>query len=454
MAALVIVVLQVNLLVGESTLLEEIVRGSETMRAKGKRVLYVVNRSDELGSDPTIDPDEYEQRKILKASELKKAFAAKGIEVSDDQIHFVAGDPYGQCAHVDEVTAEMYDSSRSWDGIEALTGTLLGVSRAATSAGTARARIDNVSNALTAARGAIEVAIADHASIRDRAQLLDETLRNGIVDAETLHSALGTRTAKIVQEYADRAIDKVLRIAPDQSDDISEIVSDWLTDQDLTSDLKRSFTKFNAEVEPLLHGHSTAIRRDFAALASDVEEGTASTVASSGGSASAVVAEAGAHAAKFGQGAAKALGNRNAVYAIGKAVGFKFKPWGAVKGGAAVGRAAPILGAAAVALDGYAMYAGKKAADKRSTEKQSAVDAIRQDAKDYIRSVLEHSPDPAMQTANTALLEFIDEVAATRRQLLADITDADEAIAALKRGVEDIDALIERAVQLTEYKDK
>ncbi len=49
-----------------------------------------------------------------------------------------------------------------------------------------------------------------------------------------------------------------------------------------------------------------------------------------------------------------ASGRRSAIvmrsYAIGKAMGAKFKPWGAVKLGAKVGKAAAVLGVVAVGL--------------------------------------------------------------------------------------------------------
>jgi signal recognition particle receptor subunit beta len=51
-ATLVIVVLHVNLLIGDSTALQAIANGTSTTVGKGPRILFIVNRCDELGVDP------------------------------------------------------------------------------------------------------------------------------------------------------------------------------------------------------------------------------------------------------------------------------------------------------------------------------------------------------------------------------------------------------------------
>lgn len=50
--------------------------------------------------------------------------------------------------------------------------------------------------------------------------------------------------------------------------------------------------------------------------------------------------------------AAKALGKRDAFYAVGKRMGVKFKPWGAVKGAQKMAKFGAVLAAVGVVLDG------------------------------------------------------------------------------------------------------
>ena len=51
-AALVIVLLHVNLLIGDTTALQTIAHGTSTAAGKWPRMLFVINRCDELGVDP------------------------------------------------------------------------------------------------------------------------------------------------------------------------------------------------------------------------------------------------------------------------------------------------------------------------------------------------------------------------------------------------------------------
>jgi hypothetical protein len=85
---------------------------------------------------------------------------------------------------------------------------------------------------------------------------------------------------------------------------------------------------------------------------------------------------------------AEALGNRDAVYAIGKQFGHKFKPWGAVKGGANVARAGAVLGAFATAVDVATMINDIRKAGKHEDQQKSASQEIDKAAAGIVEQIM------------------------------------------------------------------
>ena len=116
----VIVVLHVNLLIGDSTALQTIANGTSTTVGKGPRILFIVNRGDELGVDPWDFTAESFHRRDRKLSELSASLHSRGLELSSGRIHGVAADPFGGVGAQMPVTAADYGANRLWDGITAL----------------------------------------------------------------------------------------------------------------------------------------------------------------------------------------------------------------------------------------------------------------------------------------------------------------------------------------------
>jgi GTPase Era involved in 16S rRNA processing len=81
-AALVFVVVHINLLVGNTALLEELSRGSASAAAKGARMVFLVNRCDELGVDPLTGALAGLSGERLSAASSSAAFdaAVTGLE--------------------------------------------------------------------------------------------------------------------------------------------------------------------------------------------------------------------------------------------------------------------------------------------------------------------------------------------------------------------------------------
>ena len=136
-AAVVVLLFNPNLVVGNRSDLSAVLTGDEASSRVGKapRALFVVNRADELGVDPHDDLAAYEVLCARKELELRQAIASIGstsssvIEVADDQVLCTASDPYGMVGDEKEVTSAVYDEHRDWDGMDAFHGALRQVAR-------------------------------------------------------------------------------------------------------------------------------------------------------------------------------------------------------------------------------------------------------------------------------------------------------------------------------------
>lgn len=87
-------------------------------------VWFLISRADEGGVDPTLDLDGYRQWAIRKRAELRRSF------VLDDahRIFVIVPDFAGLGAFESDPAATIWESSRSWDGMEELRGALVGLS--------------------------------------------------------------------------------------------------------------------------------------------------------------------------------------------------------------------------------------------------------------------------------------------------------------------------------------
>ena len=127
-AAVLVVVLNINLLIGDTAMLAELLRGSARIAGKRSRCLFVIGRVDGLGVDPEADPRDFLNRCRRKEAELVSALAAQGIDVHPDQVYSVAADPFGLVGDRIDITASSYrDRHRVWDGIRPLLDPLLAV---------------------------------------------------------------------------------------------------------------------------------------------------------------------------------------------------------------------------------------------------------------------------------------------------------------------------------------
>jgi len=91
--------------------------------------------------------------------------------------------------------------------------------------------------------------------------------------------------------------------------------------------------------------------------------------------------------------AARVGHNRAVVYQVGKLLGVKFKPWGAVKAAGRVAKFGSVLAAAGVVIDVYDLVAAEKAQQKRDDARADAIRFITETTAKLKASLLAGDPD-------------------------------------------------------------
>jgi predicted GTPase len=350
-AALVIVVLHVNLMMGDATILTRLLAGTEGSLAALPRTLFVINRCDEFGVDPLGDPEEFRRRRGRKEVELRALLAAAGLGPVP-VVHTISGDPFGLVGDRSVVTrADYNDLCRYWDGMAALEAAL-----AATSA--VNQHMQEREALATAHNGLLLIRqdLAGHShqarSDRTAAQGVLTELKNAIDSGMLLASALEHRAQTLVRAHAERAMADVLSASHDQLEQAAQAAASWWRNPVFAADAVSYWTRAQRDLEQWTTSAGSAVRRSMPPgsqppLQSVRAQRKAPKSKRRGAGRRA------ATAARTGSGASKILGYRDVVYGIGKAFGHNFKPWGAVKGAARLSRVGAVLGAVSVAFDVY-----------------------------------------------------------------------------------------------------
>ena len=447
-ASLILVVLHVNLLIGDMTLLQEIVDGTRHTVAKNSRTIYLINRSDELGVDPTAAPEDFLLLKRRKEAELVRALSSRGIEVNPNHVHTLSGDPFGEVGARTDVSRADYSHHRDWDGVAPLVRMLDSFSTKLGRSGVAGAQLDTALNAMLNERGKIEQKLIDLESETTARASVQQSIKNSVQDSVLLEASLRERVRRIVAPHANGAREKVRAAGPDDFDTIGAAVESWKSDAELNSDIERFHREAQKEIEDWFRVHASTIGRELESAEFAVE-GLIIEVDAVGKQSPTLDGTALlAQAAKGGANLAKALGNRDAIYAIGKGVGVKFKPWGAVKAAGKVAKAAPVLAAVGVAMDLNSMIQGEVAQSGREKKRTELDAAIARSADAHIDLILNGSNEDGLLSV---LLGCTHALAAYEELLEAEQTAANDEMSALAASCAEFELLLVRAGNLREH---
>nr|WP_078640251.1 GTPase [Streptomyces sp. NRRL B-24051] len=387
-AALVFVVVHINLLVGNTSILEGLSRGSEMLASKGRRMVFLVNRCDELGVDPLTAPEAFLNLQNRKREELRAAFTARSIEVDVDRIHCLSGDPFGLVGG--DATAEPgdFDENRLWDGVTALTSALSGLSDEQLSAAASSAAFDAAVTDLKRHQHTLHQVQVDGTNDLRCSEPVIATLRAAVNDAVVLEGSLREDARRVVDRRLVATKSAVAELDRKDHQKLENLVDSWWKAPQFEADLERYLADAARVLDEWYSDHITAIGREMRAAEFQVTPGFAAEFKAQEDAWYEDLTEGVGNVAGAAAPLAKALGNRDAIYAIAKQFGHKFKPWGAVKGGAKVAKAGFVLAVVAAAVDAAAMANDIHKAGKHKHQQESALQVIDEAAAGIVEQIM------------------------------------------------------------------
>jgi len=374
-SAAIIYLFQPNLVLGDEPALLKALQGSREKRLipKLETAFFVINRSDELGADPASNPDLFAQLFRRKVTELKAALSSRGLSVLDAQVTCMASDPYGLVGNRSEVESSELASTRFWDGFahfykafQADKPALLtaGVERQLLGAGLAKlAELEAGQRLLL-----LDLGRETEANSRLR-QLLEQAIQRGV----TLALVQRTNLERLLADYVAGLREEVLAERnPEQLRIKAKSLQSWWADEALVVELKQ-WAKAAAAASEQWFAYS---REEIEGYLESAEFKANLSLHCEAGPAH----PAGAHKKSLLWQIADKIGRflsgatRDFVYSVGKSLGHKFKPWGAVKLARTLGRVGSVIGAVGVAYDVYDyLQEGKREASREKERRNFAV---------------------------------------------------------------------------------
>ncbi|MFZ0408213.1 MAG: LeoA/HP0731 family dynamin-like GTPase [Cyanobium sp.] len=431
-ASAVIYLFQPNLVLGGDEHLISVLRGDRDLGLvpKQDRTFFVVNRSDELGVDPETDPDAYGQLVNRKKTELSLALGTRGISVDSGSVFCMASDPFGMVGNRADVDASAFDPYRAWDGFGHFMsefrrdrGSLLrvGADRSVLEGGIAR-----LSKLM-----AWQAAEIGHLTDQDGAiGRLQKQINEAISEGARLAGKHRADLDRLVTEHAAGFRDEVLAEEnPEQLKLKAERLEQWWNDEALQVELVQWAKKAAEDLNAWRKRSFEAIERRLESAEFRAAFGDHAETAPDGPDAKKGKGWFLEAFNKVGRGMGGAT--RDVVYKIGKGLGFKFKPWGAVRLAKTLGKVGAVMTVVAVGFDIADLFLVEHRSAKREEARQKIASFLRDSVARVVETVAMGSEgEPGilrnLKAATQVLRELEAEQSEERERIAARLADAHE----------------------------
>ena len=387
-ASHVICLFQPNVLGSTVDLLAPMLLGDPSAGRAPKlgRTLLVLNRCDELGVDPSDDPEEFDRLAKRKQIELIKAFARRQVEIPAGRVVCMASDPFGLVGGRRDVNAAHYDAFRSWDGFNTFIKSVTNLRTEARRVGADIAAIEGgmarIGELRIAKRKEVDQMGAQLAFTRRLHQLLDAAASEasricGHIEAR-LDSVLDQTTQALTQDAMGAATDEELEEA-------AKALEQWWKAKAFKTKLERWEKESKAAIDRWFTRTDDEVGRRMQSkefLQAHPQARSAFDAAGMGRKPNRTK-----DWAKLVKSVLQAGGQRKVVYDVVKTFGGKFRPWGATKLATKFGRAGAVLAFVGVGLDLLDWHRSEKATKKREQERRRVTKFLH-DSKEEVRDAL------------------------------------------------------------------
>lgn len=429
-ASALLYLFQPNLIVGADGYMTTALRGSMEcgIVPRQNHTFFVVNRSDELGVDPADDPDAYRQLVQRKQTELSSALGSRNIAVTPDRVFCMASDPYGLVGNRTDVDASAFDPYREWDGFRQFATTFRRVKVKLLRSGCDRSILGGGLARLANLQARQRSVVVKLAAQDDALARLQVRIDDSIAEGTRLGAKRRADLERLVSEHAAGFRDEVLYEQDQERLKLkADRLSTWWNDTALHVELEQWASTTAETLNSWQEGSFEAIERraesmEFRGVFGDHGETVPnlSIDKMSSGRFARAVGESG-----------RWLGSatRNNVYQIGKALGFKFKPWGAVKLAGKLGRVGSVLAVVGVAVDIADFFLDERRHEKRERGRQNVAHFLQESVPRVVRTITFGEEDePGILKNLEAVIGTLTDVAgdqsSKREDLAARMGDA------------------------------
>lgn len=393
-ASLAIVVLNVNLVIGDDSALRGFLTGTAATRAKQANTIFIIGRADELGVDPLGSPSEFARLRGQKEAELRTLLARWGV--NDVPIHALAADPYGTVGDAPTSDPKSYeDLHRQWDGIAPLIAALSRASDEGSQLSPVGALDFAIDGLLATTQGLLSDIDDLTTSQLEEATILT-TIKRGIQSGEVLRSAFTADAKALARSHAERAASEAMSATQEQLEAAARAAAEWWVDPEFQADAAAFYDDAQKKIAAWSEETDSDVERTVR------WSNRRSTHKGSNDLRRANRIKDGVNYGRGANHAARELANifkeRDALYAaVKRFTDIKFKPWGATKAAAKVAKVGAVLAVVGVVLDIGAFISDQAAASKREEARErlsNAIDATVDQVEQMLLAGSKTSPGP------------------------------------------------------------
>nr|MDZ8016302.1 GTPase [Nostoc sp. ZfuVER08] len=266
-ASAIIYLFNQNLIVGDTSTIDLILKGDERrgILPKKDRTFFIINRCDQLGVDPTESPKEYARLCKRKREELFLALASRGISISVKQIFCMSSDPYGLVGNRRDVNSKDFNPYREWDGFDSFINAFISKCSEIQKMGTdwlileaAVARFSNLIGEVTEAEKNLK---KKEESINQLCQILSEAIEK----ADRIKDEIKIELRQIVNDHTTGLVqDTLSAIGEAEIQAQAKLLSQWWTDKAFQYQLTQWHKKAQYKINEWIKNTESLLERRIA----------------------------------------------------------------------------------------------------------------------------------------------------------------------------------------------
>jgi len=430
-ASAIIFLFQPNLILGDDKYLKTVLNGDKKagLVPKKKRTFFIINRSDDLGVDPEIASETFRILIDRKKTELSLALKSRGVTVEKDQVFCMSSDPHGLVSDRRDVNSSDFDPYRKWDGLKHFVKSYRDTKDEILSNGVDRSILEGGIARVTQLEGDQETTIKKLSQKINAIARLQLQINDSVSNGRRLGEKQKTKLTRLISEQASAFKEEILAEQDEEQIELkAKRFAQWWKDEALQVEINQWAKESSELLNQWLNHSYEAINRRMGSAEFREAYGEYNAKGPDFKESSKVKSIFKEMLNKIG--GTLGASTRDIVYNVGKSLGFKFKPWGAVKLAKNLGKAGAVMSAIGVAFDVYDLLKEEKRQKNREESRKKLASFLNDSVPKIIEIVAYgEKDDPGiLKQLETMIGEFtvIDQEFAEQKNELLSIKKTDQ----------------------------